>query len=241
VINNKRLLALIPARSGSKRLPHKNSLNFGGKPLIAWSIDAGLQSKYVDRVVISTDSTAIAAIAKKYGADAPFVRPEILASDTATTIDVVRHAINMLEKENDFYDYILLLQPTSPLRNTKHIDEAVELLISKSAHGIIGITEVEHPVEWTNTLPMDNSMEGFFPTEYRDIRSQDFPVRYRINGAIYLNKIENVFREGSLLLNKKCYAYIMPRSVSLDIDSKFDLDVAKSMLDSSKKMNLTRI
>jgi len=234
MINNKRLLALIPARSGSKRLPHKNSLNFGGKPLIAWSIDAGLQSKYVDRVVVSTESNAIAAIAKHYGADIPFIRPEILASDTATTIDVVRHAISMLEKENDFYDYILLLQPTSPLRNTKHIDEAFELLISKSAHGIIGITEVEHPVEWTNTLPMDNSMEDFFLPEYRDIRSQDFPVRYRINGAIYLNKIENVLSEGSLFLNEKCYAYNMPRTVSLDIDSNFDFKIAEFMLNISE-------
>jgi CMP-N,N'-diacetyllegionaminic acid synthase len=102
VINNKRLLALIPARSGSKRLPHKNSLNLGGKPLIAWSIDAGLQSKYVDRVVVSTDSNAIAAMAKQYGADIPFIRPEILASDTATTIDVVRHAMSMLEKKMIF-------------------------------------------------------------------------------------------------------------------------------------------
>lgn len=230
MINNKRLLALIPARSGSKRLPHKNSLNLGGKPLIAWSIDAGLQSKYVDRVVVSTDSNAIAAMASQYGADTPFVRPEILASDTATTIDVVRHAISMLEKENDFYDYILLLQPSSPLRNSKHIDEAVELLISKSAHGIIGITEVEHPVEWTNTLPKDSSMVDFFSTEYRDIRSQDFPVRYRINGAIYLNKIENVLSEGSLFLNDKCYAYIMPRPVSLDIDTNYDFKIAESML-----------
>ena len=234
MINNKRLLALIPARSGSKRLPHKNSLNLGGKPLIAWSIDAGLQSKYVDRVVVSTDSNAIAAMAKQYGADIPFIRPEVLASDTATTIDVVRHAISMLEKENDFYDYILLLQPTSPLRNTKHIDEAVELLISKPAHGIIGVTEVEHPVEWINTLPMDNSMEDFLKTEYRDIRSQDFPVRYRINGAIYLSKIENVLSEGSLFLSKKCYAYIMPRSVSLDIDSNLDFKVAESILNMSE-------
>lgn len=231
MINDKRLLALIPARSGSKRLPHKNSLNLGGKPLIAWSIDAGLQSKYVDRVVVSTDSNAIASIAKQYGADSPFIRPEILANDTATTIDVVRHAISMLEKENDFYDYILLLQPSSPLRNTKHIDEAVELLISQSAHGIIGITEIEHPVEWTNTLPMDNSMEDFFSTEYQDMRSQDFPVRYRINGAIYLNKIENVVTEGTLFLKDKCYAYIMPQSASLDIDTNFDFKMAESMLD----------
>lgn len=113
MINNKRLLALIPALSGSKRLPHKNSLNLGSKPPIACSIDAGLQSKYVDRVVVSTDSNAIAVMAKQYGADTPFIRPEILASDTATTTDEVLYAISMLEKKNDFYDHIIFLQPTS--------------------------------------------------------------------------------------------------------------------------------
>ena len=231
MIDNKRLLALIPARSGSKRLPHKNSLMFGGKPLIAWSIDAGIHSKYVDRVVVSTDCNVIASIARQYGADTPFMRPEILSTDTASTFDVVHHAIEMLEEEEDFYDYILLLQPTSPLRNNKHIDEAVELLISKSAYGIIGVTEMEHPVEWINTLPSDASMEDFIPTEHREIRSQDFPMRYRLNGAIYLSRIKNVLSEGSLFLNKKCYAYIMPRLVSLDIDSDLDFKLAESMLD----------
>ncbi len=231
MIDNKRLLALIPARSGSKRLPNKNSLNFGGKPLIAWSIDAGIQSKYVDRVVVSTDSNTIASIARQYGADTPFMRPEILSTDTASTIDVVQHAIAMLENEKDFYDYIILLQPTSPLRNNKHINEAVELLKSKSAHGIIGVTEIEHPVEWINTLPMDASMEGFIPSEHREIRSQDFPVRYRLNGAIYLGRIKSVLSEGSLFLSKKCYAYIMPRLASLDIDSDLDFKLAENMLD----------
>lgn len=204
---------------------------FGGKPLIAWSIDAGIHSKYVDRVVVSTDCNVIASIARQYGADTPFIRPEIFSTDTASTFDVVQHAIEMLGKEEDFYDYILLLQPTSPLRNNKHIDEAVELLISKSAYGIIGVTEMEHPVEWINTLPSDASMEGFIPTKHREIRSQDFPMRYRLNGAIYLSRIKNVLSEGSLFLNKKCYAYIMPRLVSLDIDSDLDFKLAESMLD----------
>tara|TARA_B100000780_G_C21085947_1_gene437475 strand:+ start:426 stop:833 length:408 start_codon:yes stop_codon:yes gene_type:complete len=113
VINNKRLLALIPACSGSKRLPNKYSLNFGGKPLIAWSIDAGLQSKYFDRVVVSTDSNAKAATAKQYGADTPFIRPEILASDTETTIDLVLDSISMPRKEDDLYYHMILLKPKS--------------------------------------------------------------------------------------------------------------------------------
>lgn len=200
---------------------------FGGKPLIAWSIDAGLQSKYVDRVVVSTDSKSIAELAEKFGADVPFMRPETLANDSATTVSVVQHAVRVLEKDNDFYDYVIVLQPTSPLRRAKNIDEAVELLIAKAADGIIGITEVDHPVEWTNTLPADNSMSGFFKNEHQGKRSQDFPTQYRINGAIYLNKIDKISTEGSLFLNDACYAYIMQRSESLDIDSKLDFQIAE--------------
>ena len=234
MIHNGRLLALIPARSGSKRLPNKNTLNLGGKPLIAWSIEAGLQSEYVDRVVVSTDSNSIAEISKQYGADVPFMRPNTLANDTATTIDVVRHTVSMLASQNDFYDYILLLQPTSPLRNASHIDEAVELLMSKSANGLVGVAEVEHPVEWINILPLDGSLKNFFPEEYRNIRSQDFPTRYRINGAIYLNKIKDVLEEGALILKNESYAYIMPQSVSLDIDTEFDFRIAECMFEINK-------
>ena len=226
MINDKRLLAIVPARSGSKRLPNKNTLNLAGKPLIAWSIEAGLQSKYVDRVVVSTNCASIANISKDYGADVPFMRPDELSTDMATTIDVVRHTLDMLTQQNDFYDYIVLLQPTSPLRNEVNIDEAAELLICKSANGIVGVTEVEHPVEWTNTLPVDRCMEGFFPKEYRNIRSQDIPLRYRINGSIYLNKIQSVLDEKALILNENSYAYIMPRSASVDIDSEFDFNIA---------------
>ena len=235
MIHNGRLLALIPARSGSKRLPNKNTLNLAGKPLIAWSIEAGLQSKYVDRVVVSTDSNSIADISREYGADVPFMRPDELSTDYSKTIDVVLNTLDLLKRQKDCYEYILLLQPTSPLRTAYFIDEAVELLKSNKANGVVGVTEVGHPVEWSNTLPSNHSLRDFIPEKYKGIRSQDFPKRYTINGAIYLNKTKNVEEECTLLLNNGSYAYLMPQSVSLDIDSKFDFEMAEFLLTNNIK------
>ena len=128
MIGNKKLLAVIPARGGSKRLPRKNILDLSGKPMISWTIDAALGSKYIDRIVVSTDDQEIAKISKDCGADIPFIRPLELATDYATSIDVVLNLIESLERNNEYYDYIMLLQPTSPLRSTKNINESVELL-----------------------------------------------------------------------------------------------------------------
>ena len=230
MIGNKKLLALVTARGGSKRLPGKNILDLAGKPLIAWSIEAGLNSKYVDRVVVTTDDDEIAKVSTKYGADVPFMRPEELASDTASSIDVVRHAITKLEESGDSYDYLMLLQPTSPLRLAHHIDEAVGLLIEKNADSIVGVCEIEHPVEWSNTLPCDNSMNDFIPDSIQGKRSQDFPTRYRINGAIYLVEIQNALAENSLFLKNNVYATVMDRESSLDIDVEYDFSMAKCIL-----------
>lgn len=227
MINGKRILALIPARGGSKRLPRKNLLSVGGKPLIAWSIEAGRYSKYVDRVVVSTDDAEIAAIAEERGADVPFIRPAELSGDEASSMDVVRHAANYLEQHGDIFDYLLLLQPTSPLRTHKHIDEAVELLIRKNGDSVVSVTAVEHPVEWTNSLPEDLSMKQFISEENRGKRSQDFPTRYRLNGAIYLVSMARLVESDSLLLDDGGYAYIMNDKESVDIDNKPDLEFAR--------------
>ena len=128
MIDGKSILAVIPARGGSKRLPNKNILDLAEKPLIAWSIEAGLNSKYIDTVVVSSDSDDILDISKKFGADI-IKRPDELASDTATSFDAIKHTI---ENTIETFDYVILLQPTSPLRNNSHIDEAFELLIKKA-------------------------------------------------------------------------------------------------------------
>ena len=230
MIDNKRLLGLITARGGSKRLKKKNILPLGGKPLIVWSIEAGLGSKFVDRLVVSTDDQEIADIARKAGADVPFNRPSELAVDQAETIDVVRHAIDMLALAGDYFQYLLLLQPTSPLRTTLHINEAIELLLDKESEGVIGVTALDHPVEWSNTLSDGLSMDQFLSDTFRASRSQCFPERYRINGAIYLGKIDKILEQNSLFLRPGSVAYKMDQSCSVDIDSKIDLLLAEALL-----------
>ena len=230
MINNKRLLALIPARSGSKRLPHKNSLNLGGKPLIAWSIDAGLQSKYVDRVVVSTESNAIAAIAKHYGADIPFIRPEILASDTATTIDVVRHAISMLEKENDFYDYILLLQPTSPLRKSTHIDKAFKVL-KKGFHNLVSVS-ISNKSFYKSLGINGKKIQPLFPKFY-NANDQKIPNIFEPNGAIYIFLLKEFLKKRKIPINNLCI-YVMSKKESLDINSLKDFKILKKIMRSKK-------
>jgi len=229
VTNKKpKVLALIPARGGSRRLPGKNLLKLCGEPITVWSIKAAQQSKYVDRIVVSTDSDEIAEVARAAGADVPFMRPNYLASDTASSLDVVKHALNELNQKGQCYEFIVLLQPTSPLRTSKHIDESFELLQSKDADAIVGVTELDHPIELTNRLPDDLSMKGFFTTDSH-LRSQDFPKRYRVNGAIYLVRVESLIKENTIFLSDRIYAYKMDREVSVDIDTPYDLRLADAL------------
>ena len=225
-----KVLALIPARGGSRRLPGKNLLKLCGEPITVWSIKAAQQSKYVDRIVVSTDSDEIAEVARAAGADVPFMRPNYLASDTASSLDVVKHALNELNQKGQCYEFIVLLQPTSPLRTSKHIDESFELLQSKDADAIVGVTELDHPIELTNRLPDDLSMKGFFTTDSH-LRSQDFPKRYRVNGAIYLVRVESLIKENTIFLSDRIYAYKMDREVSVDIDTPYDLKLADALFD----------
>ena len=229
MIDGKKVLAIVPARGGSKRLPGKNRLILNNKPLIAWSIEAGLNSRYVDRVIVSTDDQEIADISKVWGAEVPFIRPQELASDHATTVDTIIHALNSVESGTENFDYVLLLQPTSPLRTSKHIDEAVEMMLEKCADSIVGVTEVSHPIEWSNTLPDNLSMDDFISKEAYFTRSQDFPKRYQINGAIYLIKKESLIASGRMISEVNSIAYIMKKNDSVDIDDQFDFILAESL------------
>ena len=219
--NKHDILAIIPARGGSKRLPGKNILDFAGKPLIAWTIDAALKSKYINNIIVSTDDAQIASIAKEYGAKVPFLRPDNLASDEATTIDVV---LDLLSRISEKYKYIALLQPTSPLRTYQHIDESVEQLGDKDS--VVSVVKTEHPLEWCNTLPSDKNLDNFIDDSVRNKRSQDLPDRYRINGAIYIVKTDVLLRVKSFLLEKGAVAYVMDRYSSIDIDHKQDFIIA---------------
>lgn len=209
-------------------MPGKNLLKLCGEPIIVWSIKAAQQSKYVDRIVVSTESDEISAVARAAGADVPFVRPNYLASDTASSLDVVKHALSELNHKGQCYEFIVLLQPTSPLRTSKHIDESFELLQSKNADAIIGVTELDHPIELTNRLPDDLSMKGFFTTDSQ-LRSQNFPKRYRVNGAIYLVRVESLIKENTIFLSDRIFAYKMNREMSVDIDTSYDLRLADAL------------
>ena len=221
---NKTFLAIIPARGGSKRLPRKNVLDLCGKPLIAWSIEAGLKSKYITKVIVSSDDEEILSISKEYGAST-IKRPSELASDTAITFDALKHVIENSEK----FDYVVLLQPTSPLRNETHIDEAIKLLIEKNADSIISVCETEHSPLWCNTLPQDSSMNNFLRDEVLNKRSQDLPKYYRLNGAIYICKTEKLLSEKSFFIKDNIFAFKMNKENSIDIDEEFDFIIAREI------------
>lgn len=222
---NRTFLAIIPARGGSKRLPKKNILNLAGKPLVAWSIEAGLKSRYIDKVIVTSDDDEILDMSRQYGADT-IKRPSYLATDTATTFDTIEHTINSLKS----YDYIVLLQPTSPLRDENHIDEAIELLNTKNADAIISVSEMEHTPLWSNTLPKDNSMINFIKDDVKNRRSQDLEPYYRLNGAINICNTDRLIKEKTFLIKDNIFAYIMQRKYSIDIDTKIDFQIAKMLI-----------
>lgn len=222
---NKTFLAIIPARGGSKRVPRKNVLDLAGKPLLTWSIESGLKSKYIDKVVVSSDNPEILSISKRYDI-ITVQRPAELANDTATTFDAIKHVIDNLEK----YDYIVLLQPTSPLRNENHIDEAIELLKEKNADAVVSVCEMDHSPLWSNTLDDNLSMNGFLREEVLNKRSQDLEKYYRLNGSIYICKTDKLLEQKSFFIKDNIFAYVMNRENSIDIDEEIDFKMAELLM-----------
>lgn len=233
-MSNERILALIPARGGSKRLPGKNVLSMGGKPLIAWSIEAAKNSGIFADIVVSTDDGEIAEVSRKYGAQIPFMRPAEVAGDSAGTFDVVKHALEALEKLGKTYTHVMVLQPTSPLRSPEDITRSLELLKSKNSDAVISVTLCEHPPQWSNTLPENGSMDQFLKPELI-VRSQDLPSSFRLNGAIYLYETQALLKNKAMLPMKNSFAYVMDQARSIDIDTQFDFDVAAAILSLNKK------
>jgi len=230
MINNKKILAIIPARSGSKRLPRKNILNLAGKPLIAWTIESAIRSKYIDSVLVSTDSSEIAEISKKFGAQVPFIRPEYLSNDTADTVSVIKHAIDNIP---DQYDIIVLLQATSPLRNTDDIDGVIEQLDS-DFRASVSVCPAEHSPLWSNILPDDLSMAEFIRPEIKNKRSQDLPTYYRLNGAVYVAEL-SYFMQQNGFMGPQTKAYIMDQKHSVDIDTEIDFLFCDTLINQKTK------
>lgn len=223
-----RNIAIIPARSGSKGLKDKNIKELNGVPLMVYTIEAALKSNRFDKVFVSTDSKEYAQIAEKYGADVSFLRSEDNSNDTAGSWDVVREVIRNFEQQNECFDNIMLLQPTSPLRTEEDINKAFQLMETKNANAILSVTEVEHSPLWCNTLEEDLCMDRFVNEKYSGMPRQMLPVYYRLNGAIYLIKKEEL--DVSQMFRNECYAYIMPNDRSIDIDTELDFKMAEFIL-----------
>lgn len=223
--SNTTFLAIIPARGGSKRLPRKNTLPLNNKPLISYSIQAGLECQHINTVLVSSDDPETLRISQKLGAQV-IQRPSILARDTSSTFEAIKHAIENTHN----HDYIVLLQPTSPLRVAKHITQAIELLELKNADAIISVCEMDHSPLWSNTLDSSLSMSNFLSDEVENKRSQNLKTFYRLNGAIYICKTSKLLKNKSFMLKENIYAYVMDKKDSIDIDEKHDFDLAEVIL-----------
>ena len=226
---NVRRIAIIPARSGSKGLKNKNIKTLSGKPLLAYSIGAAIESGAFEKVFVSTDSQEYAEIAEYYGADAHFLRSDINSADKSSSWDAVREVIRKFETEGEYFDEIMLLQPTSPLRTAEDILNAVCTMQEKNALAVESLTEMDHSPLWANTLPEDGCMDAFF-NEYSNLPRQQLPKYYRENGAIYLLKRNLINKNDSEIFAEKCYAYVMPRERSIDIDTELDFKIAEVMM-----------
>ena len=223
-----KVLYLIPARGGSKGLPGKNKMMLGKYPLITWSVLAAKNCNVKGDIVVSTDDPEIAEIAKKSGAEVPFIRPSGLATDTSSAMDVVFHAIDWLEKQQRKYDLIVLLQPTSPFRSTEDIHLAIES-VQNDVHAVVGVTVCQHHPLWTNVLPENKMMGNFIRPEIKNLQRQQLPVYYQINGAIYVSRVDYL-RSYQSFVGPQTKAYVMPSERSVDIDTIADFKLAEFYL-----------
>jgi len=231
----KKILALILARGGSKGLPKKNIKMLLDKPLIAWSIDEGKKSKYIDKVVVSTDDKEIADVAKKYDADVPFYRPVELASDTASSMDAIFHAISWFENAGEKFDILVLLEPTSPLRESSDLDSAIEMLLSNNnAQSIVGVSKVEsmHPVFLSKIE--NNLLCPYINEKFQAKRRQDIDELYFFEGSLYISYID-ALKEKKGFYHDKTMGYIVPKWKSFEIDDITDFIIIEALLNAKEK------
>lgn len=218
--SNKKILAVIPARGGSKRLPGKNIKLLGNKPLIAWTIEAAKNSKLIDRIILSSDDQEIIAVAEQYGCEVPFVRPSYLALDETSSEMMLEHAIISI---NETFDYIVLLQPTSPFRMAQDIDDCIRICIDKEVLSVESMTPISENPEWMYYVNENNS---FRPVCNCEIYKRN---KYILNGSIYVIECSS-FLNTLQIQTSKTLAYIMPKNRSIDIDTLEDFNYAEYLL-----------
>lgn len=225
MFNQKKILAVIPARGGSKGVPGKNIKCAGGKPLIAWIIEAARTSNYIDKLILSSDDNEIIKVAKSFGCEAPFVRPAELARDESSSSDAILHALNEIEG----YDYVMLLQPTSPLTAGEDIDGCISLCITSNSKSVVSVTEPDKSPYWMFKLGPKNKLEPILGGKYLKKRRQDLPLVYMPNGAIYMAEVE-WFMINQSFYSEATSGYVMQRERSLDIDSALDFELFERVM-----------
>lgn len=224
----KNILAIIPARSGSKGLVNKNIKILKGKHLIGYTIEAANNSNIFDNIIVSTDSKEYADISMSYGAEVPFLREKDLAGDEVSTNYVIVDLLKKLKKLGKEYDSFMVLQPTSPLRDENDIINAFELFVQKNANSVVSMCECEYSPLLSRRLDVNGCLDGFL-SGINKLRRQDLKSYYRLNGAIYLSKVE-YFLKYKDFYKKDCYAYIMNKEKSVDIDDDLDFKFAEFLL-----------
>jgi CMP-N,N'-diacetyllegionaminic acid synthase len=227
-----RILGLVTARGGSKGIPGKNIAGLGGKPLIAWTIEAALNAQLIDRVIVSTDSEDIAVVARHCGAEVPFMRPAELAGDNSPHIDTLVHALNVLQGQQDYRpDYVMLLQPTSPFRTDADIDGAARVAIEKDAAAVLSVCQAPvHPFFMKTIRDSNGTLADLSEKPAGYLPRQALQEAYALNGAIYLVK-SSIILAGNTWSDVEALPYIMPESRSMDIDTPWDLHLANLLME----------
>ncbi len=228
MIKKKKIICLIPARKGSKGLKNKNIKLLQNVPLIAWSILAAKKSKLIDEIIVSTDSIEISKIAKRYGAKVPFLRPKKFAKDKSSSFSVIKHAIKFFEKKKVIFDYILLLEPTSPLRDPKDIDLCIKKVLRNRIETIVSVTKVisQHP-SFLYSFKNKDYLKPYLKNSNRlYLRRQDITSLYYLEGSIYFSKISTLLKEKTFNHNKTC-GFKLEKWKSLEIDDIDDFNLAK--------------
>ncbi len=228
MIDGKSVLAIIAARGGSKGVPGKNIMMIGGRPLLQWSIDAARAARYIDRLILSSDDAAIIEVARKGGCDVPFVRDAALATDAASSVDVMADALQRVPG----YDIVVLLQPTSPLRTGKDIDGAIALLMDSKAPACVSVREAEEHPYWMFKLSVDGKLTRFAePDGGMPQRRQDLPPAWCLNGAVYAANAEWFLRNRTFL-SPETVAFPMPAERSVDVDTFEDIEKVNRLIGS---------
>lgn len=222
MISGERVLAVIPARGGSKGIPRKNIRLLNGKPLIAWSIEAAQQSKHIDHVIVSSDDSEIIDVAQSWGCDAPFVRPAELARDDTPGIAPILHALKSMQA----FECVVLLQPTSPLRTSEDIDGCLDMMYHMKSPACVSLMEAQHSPYWMYTLDGSNRMAPILNYSAPILRRQDSPRIYLLNGAVYTARSQWLMERKTFIADETV-GFMMPPERSLDIDTEIDFVVAE--------------